>query len=143
MIIILVLYYRNENTTKCDDNVLPKSRFGVSCNKICEKGYFLNMLKTNPECEMCPDNTYSLGGSLRIDGNLQEWTQQKLSLFENLCTYEETETWKKSLNCEGFKINSDKTFIEAGNSNLKMDSVYYFELSYGVYFKKPGNVFYF
>jgi len=140
ILLLQVLYYWKPNSANCNDNLLPASKIAVSCDKSCGKGYFLNMLLDSPECTICPENTFSLGGSLRINGNLKEWTNDVLSLFEINCSYQELDIWKKNSNCKGFKISDDKSHIEAGTEVDKYDSVYFFELSYGVHLKQAGNV---
>jgi len=88
---------------------------------------------------MCPENTYSLGGSFRISGDHKEWNNNELALFGNNCVFLGDDGYQGNI-CEAFKVTNDNTTISAGENMSIKDTLYYFELTYGVHLKKPGKV---
>ena len=110
----------------------------MSCQQSCEPGYFLDLEKKEPECKVCPPNTFSLGG-----GSIYDDWKKVLGLFGSKCSYFENGKWIDNKNCEAFKVNPDGKSISAGRSYILNDTVYYFELSFGIHTRKRGNVIFY
>ena len=137
----LVIYYWKDNK-KPDCFNLPTSKFGVSCTKSCPKGYYIYLGGNEPECRICEENTFSLGGAIRFSGDLGEWDTNSLNGFGNSCSEYDyvTNKWVENKSCKGYTVNQDRSAISAGRKFNKNDTTYYFELTYGIHLKKQGNV---
>jgi len=94
----------------------------------------------NPDCQICPQNSYSLGGSFRVSGDQKEWNEHTLKVFGNSCSYLEDKKWVDNKNCKAFSINEGGRSISAGSETGMQNTINFFELTYGLHFKKPGNV---
>ena len=122
------------------DTILPSSILDIDCGVSCDKGKILNY-KTG-KCELCQENTYSLGGSFRVNGRHKEWTNENLDKFGNKCSFINVNKLKEIKHeCPIFEINGENSSISAGNVNEnEKNNTYFYELTYRVNVKKPGKV---
>lgn len=138
-------YWINE----CDSNdtlskTLPVSLYNLDCLS-CEGGTFYNynLNKYRGECLSCAENTYSLGGSLRVDGNLKEWKESNeyYKKFQNNCSIEINDKEIPDQNCTGWLLSSDGSHAYSGSAIVNNTSYSYnAELQLNVQIVRNGRV---
>ena len=93
-------------------------------------------------CNECPENTYSLGGNFRINGQLKEWKKENsfFSLFQSHC-YVDTINAEEYVDekCSSWLPSTDNAEIITGNPTIT-DSSYFTDLSMSFTLLKKGNV---
>ena len=140
-IYIVYFYWKIEcDQTNANSLQLPASFKRVICT-YCDGGTKLDYnLKTNTvECVNCPANTFSTGGSLRLNGMLKEWSSLS-SKFANHCYIEQYNGESVDTNCEPWQVSDDKSYISTGSLDKSSTGVYYSELSIDVQILKKGKV---
>eukprot|EP00347_Sterkiella_histriomuscorum_P001733 403370894 len=70
-------FFYPENRQECSDSQMLKPLENIPCQFECDAGeYFsIDAEKREYSCQKCPENTYSTGGGLLVDGDFGEWTQ--------------------------------------------------------------------
>lgn len=93
---------------------------------VCDKGYYFGYINSTLGCVQCPANTYSLGGGLRIDGLLHEWTEDNSywGKFSTNCYTMDKDSYEisRSESCSPLYLST--TYLSSGYSNSPGD--YYF-----------------
>ena len=131
---------------KCDQSIegashLPVSKQEIECSS-CKAGQYLhyNYEKGNLECLSCHENTYSTGGTMRLNGNYREWSNAELfSKFDNECYTVKDEV--ESENCKAFTLSKDASYIVSNNGfNIDNDYDYIAMLSIQVKLVQKGKI---
>ena len=136
------IFFSYKTTCEPDQTTsnLPLSIIGTQC-KQCNSGEYLiyNFETNSQECQKCPVNTYSTGGSFKIRGNNYEWNNHQLfSSLTNECLIINKET--ENSNCKGFTIEQDGKYIKTNNGYDINEYDYIAYLSMQVEIVSPGKI---
>jgi hypothetical protein len=121
---------------------LPEVRYNELCHE-CEKGKYLiyNPSTKKLDCEVCPEDTYSLGGNIRINGLLREWNKQN-EFFRKISTNCYLRGLDLGANCTAWTISNDNSYIYAGVSTVNQVTDYTAKMMIDATLVKKGKVRY-
>ncbi len=141
----VIFYWPQEKCENTGGEALPSNIRDISCQKECDKGEYLafNREVSEVACMKCPANTYSLGGGMRIDGALQEWSQTDIysEMLEGGCAWADYRFSDYNLinYCSGWE-QKGKYLETQLPPDSKGDVFYDLWFKLGVHTVKPGSV---
>jgi hypothetical protein len=134
----VVIFYTNDY---CDNSnfTIPMYIDNMDCTKTCPAGSYLDfdIQRSTQMCTLCPENTFSTGGALRILGKYQEWNNESFSFFNNDCYV--SDGLDTVSNCTAYTINKDQSYIFSGKSSMTNVN-YNADLTFGVNLVRDGYV---
>lgn len=100
---------------------------------------YYNFTKNSLECQRCPKNTFSTGGSFRISGNNREWSETILNTqFDNKCYTASGESGEH--NCKGWSVSKDGKYISTNKAYNTKAYHYVASLSTQAELVSPGEI---
>lgn len=96
------------------------SQLNIPCH-YCDEGSYLtyNHITNTLECTVCPVNTYSTGGSFRIDGSYREFTSDVVNtnFITNCHVISTVNNNNNNYNhlCSAYVIDKGNKYIQSGN----------------------------
>lgn len=135
-----MFYYKNDCDSSIEDSAKLPSIIVTHPCPACYKGSYLTNEGEKLACMRCPANTYSLGGDLRIDGLLHEWSESNKfwRKFKSSCKIVDKNTFhNKEISCNPWILSG--TYLLSGYST-EPDTYFYNELTLRVNLGRSGTV---